>query len=54
MGVRGWLGVYLDVPGVDWDEIAEIVAEAYRTVAPKKLAAQVGDPAVGRRGGPEP
>lgn len=37
VGVRGWLGVYLDVP-VDWDEIAEIVREAYRKVAPKRLA----------------
>ena len=26
VGHRGWLGVYLDVP-VDWDEIAELVAE---------------------------
>lgn len=36
VGHRGWLGVYLDVP-VDWDEIGEIVGEAYRTVAPKRL-----------------
>lgn len=34
----GWLGVYLDVP-VDWDEIADLVTAAYRTVAPKRLAA---------------
>ena len=57
VGVRGWLGVYLDVPGVDWEEIGEIVAEAYRTVAPKRLAARVappGDPAVGRDGGTAP
>lgn len=40
VGVRGWLGVYLDVP-VDWDEIGEIVADAYRTIAPTKLAALV-------------
>jgi hypothetical protein len=38
VGHRGWLGVYLDVK-VDWAEIAEIVAEAYRTVAPKSLVA---------------
>ena len=41
VGVRGWLGVYLDVPGVDWAEIAEIVAEAYRQVAPKRLVARL-------------
>ena len=38
VGTRGWLGVFLDVP-VDWDEIAQIIDDAYRTVAPKKLLA---------------
>jgi hypothetical protein len=36
VGHRGWLGVYLDVP-LDWTELGEIVTEAYRAVAPKKL-----------------
>jgi hypothetical protein len=46
VGVRGWLGVYLDVPGVDWAEIGEIVVDAYRTVAPKRLVARLdGGPA---------
>lgn len=36
VGHRGWLGVRLDVP-VDWDEIAGIVEEAYRAVAPAAL-----------------
>ncbi|OLT14513.1 phosphoribosylglycinamide formyltransferase [Pseudonocardia sp. CNS-139] len=39
VGGRGWLGVYLDVEGVDWAEIGEIVTDAYRTVAPRKLVA---------------
>jgi hypothetical protein len=39
VGHRGWIGVRLDVPGIDWDEIAELVEDAYRTVAPKRLAA---------------
>src|SRR5207237_2799790 len=33
-----WLGVHLDLPGdnvVDWDEIAAILRDAYRLVAPK-------------------
>jgi hypothetical protein len=38
VGGRGWLGVYLDVE-VDWTEIAEIITDAYRCVAPKKLVA---------------
>ncbi|OLF16645.1 MmcQ/YjbR family DNA-binding protein [Actinophytocola xanthii] len=42
VGHRGWLGVYLDVEP-DWDEIAEIVTDAYRTVAPKKLVAQLDE-----------
>jgi hypothetical protein len=40
VGTRGWLGVYLDVP-VDWDEIAQIVDDAYRNVAPKRVLAQL-------------
>ena len=40
VGVRGWLGVRLDVPA-DWDEIADLVEDAYRQVAPKRLLAQL-------------
>jgi hypothetical protein len=40
VGHRGWLGVYLDVP-VDWGQIADIVTDAYRVVAPKRLAARL-------------
>jgi hypothetical protein len=40
VGGRGWLGVYLDVE-VDWDRIAEIVEDAYRVIAPKRLVAQL-------------
>jgi hypothetical protein len=38
VGSRGWLGVYLDVPQ-DWGQIGDIVADAYRMVAPKRLLA---------------
>jgi len=40
VGHRGWLGVYLDVP-VDWEEIGDLVEDAYRIVAPKSLAARL-------------
>lgn len=40
VGGRGWLGVRLDRE-VDWDEVAGIVAEAYRLVAPRKLVARL-------------
>src|SRR3954451_7693862 len=42
VGHRGWLGVYLDVPA-DWDQIADLVVDAYRAVAPKRLAAVLDD-----------
>ena len=41
VGHRGWLGVYLDVPGIDWDQIADLVTDAYRVVAPKRLMAEL-------------
>lgn len=37
VGQRGWLGVYLDVP-IDWDEVGDLVIDAYRMVAPRRLA----------------
>ena len=42
VGPSGWVGVYLD-GAVDWAELDELLRDAYRLVAPKKLAALVGD-----------
>ena len=42
VGHRGWVGVRLDVD-VDWDEIAGIVEDGYRLVAPKRLVAELDD-----------
>ena len=36
VGHRGWLGVRLN-DGVDWDEIAGIVEDAFATAAPKSV-----------------
>jgi hypothetical protein len=41
VGHRGWIGLRLDVD-VDWDEVAAIVTDAYRLVAPKTLVNQLG------------
>jgi hypothetical protein len=51
VGGKGWLGVRLDVSDLDWDEIAEIVEDAYRQIAPKRLIAVLdeGNPDDGRR-----
>ena len=43
VGHRGWLGVWLDV-AQDWDEIAALVADAYRGVAPARLIARLHRP----------
>ena len=43
VGGRGWIGVRLHVDGIDWDEIAELVEDAYRLVAPKTLVAKLDD-----------
>ncbi len=40
VGHRGWVGVRLD-RDPDWDEIAQIVTDAYRVVAPKTLVARL-------------
>jgi hypothetical protein len=40
VGHRGWLGVRID-RDPDWDEIAEIVRDAYRQVAPKRLLSRL-------------
>lgn len=38
VGGQGWVGVRLD-GAVDWQEIAELCEDAYRTVAPARLVA---------------
>jgi hypothetical protein len=42
VGGRGWLGVRVDV-AVDWGEVASIIEDAYRCIAPAKLVAQLDD-----------
>ena len=41
-GPKGWVGAWLDVDP-DWDEIAELIEESYRLVAPKRLVAQLDE-----------
>lgn len=36
-GTRGWIGVRLEDGRADWAEVAAIVEDAYRLVAPKRL-----------------
>jgi predicted DNA-binding protein (MmcQ/YjbR family) len=41
VGHKGWIGVRLDVDGVNWGLVAELVRDSYVLTAPKRLAASV-------------
>jgi hypothetical protein len=43
VGHRGWVGVRIDREP-DWDEVAEVVRDAYRQVAPRTLLARLDAP----------
>ncbi len=36
-GASGWVGIILNRPGVDWDEVAEWLERSWRSAAPKRL-----------------
>jgi predicted DNA-binding protein (MmcQ/YjbR family) len=40
VGSKGWLGARLDVDQ-DWDELAELIEDSYRLIAPRRLAAGI-------------
>jgi predicted DNA-binding protein (MmcQ/YjbR family) len=42
VGPSGWIGVFLD-GAVDWTELGDLLADGYRLVAPKRLAALLPD-----------
>ncbi|HEV2448328.1 MAG TPA: MmcQ/YjbR family DNA-binding protein [Candidatus Sulfopaludibacter sp.] len=41
IGPRGWVGLRLDLPKVDWSEVRELIAGSYQLVASPKPAARV-------------
>jgi hypothetical protein len=41
LGPRGWVGLWIDLPSVDWDEVESILVDAYRLTAPKRLVTQL-------------
>lgn len=43
VGVRGWIGVYLD-DRTDWAELRDLMWDAWRMSVPKKLSAQHSEP----------
>jgi hypothetical protein len=41
VGNKGWVGIWLDVPKVDWAAVEMALRGAYQRVAPKKLLDQL-------------
>ncbi|HVS13913.1 MAG TPA: MmcQ/YjbR family DNA-binding protein [Thermoanaerobaculia bacterium] len=41
VGHKGWIGVFLDGERVDWDQLADLIEESFRLVAPKRIAARL-------------
>ncbi len=57
VGKKGWLGLWLDLPRIDWDEVSALLHEAYLLAAPVRLRAVMGagqghaEPKAPQRGG---
>lgn len=43
VGPSGWVGVFLD-KSPDWDEVSELLRDAWRMTAPKRLVAAIQEP----------
>ncbi len=41
VGQHGWIGIWLDLPQLDWAEVEGVLVDAYLLTAPKKLVAQL-------------
>jgi hypothetical protein len=56
IGPRGWVALRLDISGLDWKEVAELVLGSYKLVAPNRLAlvAKVAPGRAEPRSGPRP
>jgi predicted DNA-binding protein (MmcQ/YjbR family) len=42
IGQHGWVTVWGDDP-IDWNEVAELIGDAYRMSAPKRLLKEIGE-----------
>ena len=41
VGKSGWVGIFLDGSGVDWEVLTDLVEDSYRLIAPRRLAAKL-------------
>ena len=42
LGPKGWLGIDLDAPDIDWQEVTELLDASWRHAAPHRLIASIG------------
>ena len=47
VGAKGWIGVFLDTPDLDWDELKKLLWDAWRMSAPKSLVSSNTEPPLG-------
>ena len=52
VGSRGWVGLRVDSPRVDWRAVKNLLSVAYVLTAPDKLRRQPGQGQAARRGNP--
>jgi predicted DNA-binding protein (MmcQ/YjbR family) len=43
IGPRGWVGLRLDRPSVDWKEVKELVVGSYMQIAPRRILGRLED-----------
>ena len=41
VGARGWLGLWIDLPKIDWTQVEDVITEAYRLVTPRPIVSQI-------------
>jgi hypothetical protein len=44
VGPKGWIGAFLDLPDLDWDELKGLLWDAWQLSAPKKLVGEHPEP----------
>jgi len=44
VGARGWIGLRLDQPRINWAEVQHLVVTAYKLSAPRSLVRRLGAP----------
>ena len=42
-GASGWIGIILNRPGVDWQHVSDWLLRSWRAIAPRRLAALLGE-----------